>query len=111
MSTPVNPATDKVEQQFLPISLKPSSPSRFPIVYADNAWDVIRGDSPLLPLSGATGQFDQHTLNELLALAIGQQADSIEWETIGATPPAPDEDIIPAPDEDIISDSETIQYL
>ena len=86
MSTPVNPSTDKVEQSFLPISLKPSSPSRFPIVYADGVWDVAYDGSALRQLTGCVGQFDQHTLNEALAQAIGQQGGGQEWEPIAPTP-------------------------
>lgn len=67
MSTPINPSTEKVEQSFLPISIKPSSPSRFPIAYADNLWDVVNGNTPLSSLTGNTGQFDQHTVNDIVA--------------------------------------------
>ena len=89
MSTPINPSTDKVEQSFFPISLKPSSPTTFPIAYADNVWDVVTELQQLAPLAEATGQFDQHTINELLAaklLQIAQQGLEVVWLPISGEP-------------------------
>ena len=88
-STPVNPSTEKVEQSFLPISLKPSS-SRFPISYADNIWDVANIGSTLAALTGSTGQYDQHTINELFAQFIVQISQVLEivWRGIGGDTPA-----------------------
>lgn len=86
-TTPVNPNTEKVEQSFLPISLKPSS-ARFPISYADNIWDVADIGSTLSALTGGTGQYDQHTLNELFAYTIVSLMQTLEliWRGIGEDP-------------------------
>lgn len=72
MSNPVNPSTNKVPQSLFPLSLKPSSPSSFPLAYCDNLWDVVQEGSSLAELTEAIGQFDQHTINELLAYMILQ---------------------------------------
>lgn len=86
MSTPVNPSTEKVEQSFLPISLKPSS-ARFPISYADNIWDVVTAGQTLASLLGQPGQYDQHTINEALAQLI-QGVTELYWQLInGGNPP------------------------
>lgn len=87
MSNPVNPSTQKVEQSFLPLSLKPSAPNRFPISYADNIWDVVNEGS-LSSLTEALGQFDQHTINELLAyhIVLLQQATDLIWRLIDGQP-------------------------
>lgn len=88
-TTPVNPSTEKVEQSFLPISLKPSS-SRFPIAYADNVWDVAGVGSSLSALTEGTGQYDQHTLNELFAYTIAGLIQTLDliWKQIGGDTPA-----------------------
>lgn len=65
--TPVSDSTTKVLQSNLAISLKPSAPSRFPINYADNQWDIAALESALAELAGSTGTFDQHSINELFA--------------------------------------------
>ena len=88
MSIPVNPSTEKVEQSFLPISIKPSAPSRFPISYSDNIWDVVNIESTLSGLTGNAGQFDQHTLNELFANQIYALLQSVGeiWDYIQGQP-------------------------
>lgn len=90
MSEPVNPSTEKVEQSFLPISLKPSS-ARFPISYADAIWDIANIGSTLSALTQGTGQFDQHTINELFAQLIVsiQQTLELIWREIGGDEPIP----------------------
>lgn len=86
MSTPVNPSTEKVEQSFLPISLKPSS-ARFPIAYADNIWDVVTEGQTLAAMLGQAGQYDQHTINEQLAQYIYNVSELL-WGLInGGNPP------------------------
>ena len=65
--TPVSDSTTKVTQSNLAISLKPSAPSRFPIIYSDNQWDIAALESALAELAGAAGTFDQHSINELFA--------------------------------------------
>lgn len=86
MSTPVNPSTEKVEQSFLPISLKPSS-ARFPISYADNIWDVVTEGQTLAAMLGQAGQYDQHTINEQLAQYIYNVSELL-WGLInGGNPP------------------------
>lgn len=64
---PISESTTKVQQSNLPISIKPSAPSRFPINYADNQWDIAAAETALAALAGQTGTFDQHSLNELFA--------------------------------------------
>lgn len=85
--TPINPSTNKVDQSFLPISLKPSS-SRFPISYADGVWDVVDSGSDLSSLTGNTGQFDQHAINELFSGQIKELLRSIAeiWDYIQGQP-------------------------
>ena len=68
--TPVNDSTAKVQQSNLPLSVKPSAPSRFPIGYADNQWDIAAAESALAELAGAAATYDQHSLNELFARLI-----------------------------------------
>jgi hypothetical protein len=72
MSQPLNPNTNKVPQSLFPLSLKPSSPTSFPLAYGDNIWDVVQEGSSLAELTEAIGQFDQHTINELFAMLIIQ---------------------------------------
>ena len=68
--TPVNNSTTKVQQSNLPLSVKPSAPSRFPINYADNTWDIAAAETALAELTEVTGTYDQHSLNELFAQLI-----------------------------------------
>ena len=72
METPIKPSTDKVPQRYYPLSLVPSNDEEFPLAYADNIWDVVQQGTSLAELTGAIGQFDQHTINELLAALILQ---------------------------------------
>ena len=65
--TPINDSTQKVTQSTFPFSFAPSAPSRFPINYADNAWDIAAAASALAELAGAAATYDQHSLNELFA--------------------------------------------
>ena len=66
-ATPVSNSTTKVQQSNIAFSMKPSAPNSFPIVYADNQWDIAAAASKLAELAGSTGTFDQHTINELFA--------------------------------------------
>ncbi len=68
--TPVSPSTDKVTQSSFPFSFAPTAPSRFPIVYADNTWDIAAAATALAQLAGQAGTYDQHILNELFAQLI-----------------------------------------
>lgn len=61
------PDTTKVSQNTIPASLTASNPNEFPIVYGDDIWDVVAGGSSLATLIGNTGQYDQHSINEVLA--------------------------------------------
>ena len=89
-TTPINPSTDKVRQASLMLSLKPSDDEMFPIAYADNIWDVANIGSTLAALTGSTGQYDQHTINELFAQFIVQISQVLEivWRGIGGDTPA-----------------------
>lgn len=93
MSTPVNPSTEKVRQVYYPLSLKPSNDEEFPLSYADNIWDVVRIGSTLSALTKNTGQFDQHTLNELFAQLLVEITEAIEviWQQIDPDPPTHDD--------------------
>jgi hypothetical protein len=64
---PIKPNTNKVSQTSLGLSFSSSSPDDFPIVYADNVWDVVNSGTNLAELLENIGQFDQHTINELFA--------------------------------------------
>jgi len=64
---PIKNDTNKVSQSSLGLSLAPSNPNEFPIVYADNVWDVVNSETNLAELLENIGQFDQHTINELFA--------------------------------------------
>lgn len=88
MSTPVNPSTEKVYQDYFPLSLKPSNEQQFPIAYADALWDVAIDGSALAALAEGTGQFDQHTVNELFAQAIASFAQALDvvWHSIQGQP-------------------------
>ena len=86
MSTPTNPSTDKVPQTRFPLSLAPSSPTTFPISYADNIWDVVTEGQTLADMLGQPGQYDQHTINEQLAQLIHQMID-LYWQLIGDDTP------------------------
>lgn len=68
--TPKSENTEKVQQSNLGLSLAPSDPNAFPIVYSDNVWDIAESGSKLAELLNSTGQFDQHTINEFLAKLI-----------------------------------------
>lgn len=86
MSNPINPSTDKVEQSFLPISLKPSS-IRFPISYADCIWDLVTAGQTLAAILGQPGQYTQHDINEAFALLINNVTD-LFWQLINGGEPA-----------------------
>lgn len=90
MSNPINPSTEKIRQVFYPLSLKPSNDEEFPISYADNIWDVANIGSTLAALTGSTGQYDQHTLNELFAYTIAGLIQTLDliWKQIGGDTPA-----------------------
>ena len=64
---PKSESTTKVYQNTLGLSVAPSNPDEFPIVYADNVWDVVNSGTNLSELLENIGQFDQHTINELFA--------------------------------------------
>lgn len=86
-TTPVNPSTEKVRQTRFPLSLAPSSPTTFPISYADNIWDVVTEGQTLAALLGQPGQYDQHTINEQLAQYIYNVSELL-WGLInGGNPP------------------------
>ena len=70
MATPKKNTTTKVEQNALPVSLKPSNANEFPMVYADNIWHIAASGSAMADEMGNTGQFDQQTINEQLATLI-----------------------------------------
>lgn len=65
--TPKSENTTKTSQEYLGVSLRPSDPNSFPIVYADDVWDIAVSETNLAELLGNIGQFDQHTINELFA--------------------------------------------
>ena len=67
---PITPSTDKKTQTLVPLTFSSSAPSSYPFAYVDNLWDVVREGSNLAQLTEAIGQFDQHTINELLATLI-----------------------------------------
>lgn len=69
---PITPSTDKKTQTLVPLTFGSSAPSSYPFAYVDNLWDVVREGSNLAQLTEAIGQFDQHTINELLATLILQ---------------------------------------
>ena len=78
---PINPNTEKVEQSFFPLSLKPSSPTSFPIAYSDDIRDVVRSNTSLVGIVGSVGQYTQRGINEMLGRSI---ADIIESLGLGA---------------------------
>lgn len=86
MSNPINPSTEKVTQTRFPLSLAPSSPSTFPISYADNIWDVVTAGQTLAALLGQPGQYDQHAINEALAQLI-QNMTELFWQLINGGVP------------------------
>lgn len=79
---PLKPDTTKVTQSGLGLSINSSSPENFPIVYADNVWDIVKEGTDLSNLQGITGSFDQHTLNELFAkLILLNSGDSESYDS------------------------------
>lgn len=65
----VNPKTssqDKNAKTQLGLTLAPAA-SSYPISYVEDNWDVVQSGSDLAAVLGATGQFDQHSINEALA--------------------------------------------
>ena len=44
-----------------------SSSDDAPIVYSEDTWDIVKDGTKLATIIGDTGQYDQHTINELLA--------------------------------------------
>lgn len=72
MTEPKTPSTTKAETTLVPLTFQSSAPDTYPFAYVDNLWDVVREGSNLAQLTKATGQFDQHTINELLATLILQ---------------------------------------
>jgi hypothetical protein len=50
----------------------PSNEKDYPIAYDEHVWDIVKGNTKLSKILGdETGQFDQSTINEALAGAIG----------------------------------------
>ena len=77
------PDTTKVPQNTVPVSLTVSNPSEFPLVYAENTWDIVTNDdTSLKSLLVNTGQYDQHTINETLAgIAAGAANITYDYDT------------------------------
>lgn len=72
MTDPVKPTIEKVTLSYIPLTLNSSDPESYPFAYVDNLWDVVLQGSSLAALTECIGQFDQHTINELLAAMILQ---------------------------------------
>ena len=69
----VNPKTSsqsKNTKTQLGLTLAPAA-SSYPISYVEDNWDVVESGSDLAEVLGATGQFDQHSINEALAGSSG----------------------------------------
>lgn len=74
---PINPNDTKVEQSFFPLSLKPSSPTTFPLAYSDNIWDMVRQNTALFTISGQIGQYTQHDINEMIGQYVVQIVENL----------------------------------
>lgn len=74
---PINPNTTKVEQSFFPLSLKPSSPTSFPLAYSDNVWDIVRENTSMFSIAGQIGQYTQHDVNEMIGQYIAGIVESL----------------------------------
>ena len=59
--------TTKVGLNTIPASLTVSNPNEYPLVYSEDAWDVVESGSSLEGVLGNEGQYDQHVINEALA--------------------------------------------
>ncbi|MBR6250086.1 MAG: hypothetical protein IKR17_02695 [Bacteroidales bacterium] len=73
----------KVEQSGLGVSFKSTNPNEFPIVYADDAWDIAEKGSKLAVLMNNGGEgkeetYTQHDINHKLAEIKGGGGGNID---------------------------------
>ncbi|MBR6250496.1 MAG: hypothetical protein IKR17_04775 [Bacteroidales bacterium] len=61
-------STQKVEQSGIGVSFKSTNSKEFPIVYSDDAWDIVGG--LLAKCLDGEGTYTQHEINEALAKAV-----------------------------------------
>ena len=59
--------TDKVNMTGLGLTLHSANPLRYPIIYNDDAWDIVSDGTKMNDLTGSSGSYTQHEINEILA--------------------------------------------
>lgn len=59
--------TDKVNMIGLGLILHSANPSRCPIIYNDDAWDIVSDGTKMNDLTESSGSYTQHEINETLA--------------------------------------------
>lgn len=62
-----NNSTNKVKESNLGFTIGSGNPQKFPSVYSDNIWDIIKDGTDLSILLGLIGSASQNEINELLA--------------------------------------------
>ncbi|MBR2196452.1 MAG: hypothetical protein IJ911_12680 [Salinivirgaceae bacterium] len=69
MATPKKNNIVKSPISSMGLTFESGNPAEYPIAYSDNIWDLVRAaTSPnLADTLGVDGQYDQHTINEVLA--------------------------------------------
>jgi hypothetical protein len=113
MATPKKNNIVKSPISSMGLTFESGNPAEYPIAYSDNIWDLVRAaTSPnLADTLGVDGQYDQHTINEVLAekisllaavvaalrlmsLAVVQTlpTENISTTTIYLTPKSPSDD-------------------
>lgn len=59
--------TDKVNMIGLGLTLHSANPSRYPIIHNDDAWDIVSDGTKMNDLTGSSGSYTRHEINEILA--------------------------------------------
>lgn len=68
-TTPKKDTIDKASQFGFGLTFKSSNQADYPVAYQEDIWDVAAPNTKLKELMGQVGQYDQHVINEELALA------------------------------------------
>lgn len=64
---PINDSTNKVNCSGLSFTLESANPKKYPIIYSNDSWDIVKNESELNILFENFGSYTQHEINDLLA--------------------------------------------
>lgn len=75
---PINDNTTKVNRSGLSFTLESANKQKYPIIYSDDSWDIIKNESEMNNLFKNVGSFTQHEINDLLAKYLNIANNKIE---------------------------------